>query len=205
MLSQRWQILKGKKISKVGEEQGKRGNVEGLPTQNDKPGGRVQEKVVMEPVELSLFSSVPICHIPLFISINYLKKSGCLLNINRNHSPMVHLIMRPHTELRLDAAHHCLGQPASNPSSRPAPAPTLAHRLQARRGLKEESVRYEAADPTAPTGLLDKWAARCCQSAWGQSQVYTSTKRNVRDLTERGCCRGSRFYMKHDTDPFTLA
>lgn len=28
-----------KKISKVEEEQGKRGNVEGLPTQNDKPWG----------------------------------------------------------------------------------------------------------------------------------------------------------------------
>lgn len=28
------------------------------------------------------------------------KKGGCLLSINRNHSPMVLLIMRPHTELR---------------------------------------------------------------------------------------------------------
>lgn len=42
------------------------------------------------------------------------QKSGCLLSINRNHSPVVYLIMRPHTELTLDAAHHCLGQPASN-------------------------------------------------------------------------------------------
>lgn len=39
---------------------------------------------------------------------------------------MVHLIMRPHTEPKLDAAHHCLGQPASNPSSRPTPTPTLS-------------------------------------------------------------------------------
>lgn len=65
-------------------------------------------------MELLLPCSVPICHIPLFISINYHKKSGCLLSINRNHSPVVYLIMRPHTELTLDAAHHCLGQPASN-------------------------------------------------------------------------------------------
>lgn len=82
------------------------------------------------------------------------QKSGCLLSINRNHSPMVHLIMRPHTELRLDAAHHCLGQPAS--SSRPTPTPTPAHRLQASWGLKEEGARCEAADPPAPTGLLNE-------------------------------------------------
>lgn len=39
------------------------------------------------------------------------QKHCCLLSINRNHSPMVHLIMRPHTEQRLAAAHRCLGQP----------------------------------------------------------------------------------------------
>ncbi len=91
--------------------------------------------------------------------------------------------MRPHTELRLDAAHHCLGQPAS--SSRPTPTPTPAHRLQASWGLKEEGARCEAADPRAPTGLLNEWAARCRQSAWGQSQVYTSTKRNIRETSQR--------------------
>lgn len=74
------------------------------------------------------------------------KKSGCLLSINRNHSPMVHLIMRPHTEPWLDAAHRFLGQPALNFSSRPTPTAAPTHRLEASGGLKEEGVLKEAAD-----------------------------------------------------------
>lgn len=64
---------------------------------------------------------------------------------------------------------------------RTSPSPQAAGKLRAR----EEGARWEAADPPAPTGLLNEWAASCCASAWGQSQVYTSTKRNIRDLTVR--------------------
>lgn len=35
------------------------------------------------------------------------QKRGCLLSINRNHSPVVHLIMRPHTEFSKMRPQHC--------------------------------------------------------------------------------------------------
>lgn len=135
----------------------------------------------MEPMELLLPYSVPICHIPLFISINYPpppQKTVCLLSINRNHSPMEHLIMRPHTELRLRAAHYCLGRPASNPSSRSLSTPPPPTAGEQRTG----GGRCEA--ETAPKGLLNEEAARCRQSAWGRSQVHASTKGNITGLTE---------------------
>lgn len=47
--------------------------MERLHTLYDKPLGNIGE-VVMEPMELPLPCSVPICYIPLFISINYHKK-----------------------------------------------------------------------------------------------------------------------------------
>lgn len=185
---------KKKKFSEVEEEEGEGGKVEGLPKQNDKPLGNIVEGGDGANGAAAPLLSANLPHSSIY-KHQLPQKSGCLLSINRNHSPMVHLIMRPHTELRLDAAHHCLGQPASHPCSRPTPAPTPAHGLQASWGLKEEGARCEGADPPAPTGLLDEWAARCRQSAWGQSQVCTSTKRNVRDLTARDYYRGSRFFF----------
>ena len=106
-----------------GEELGRK--VKGLPTQNDKPLRNIGEGG-----DGGNGAGAPLLSANLLHSSIYKhqlpQKSGCLLSINRNHSPMVHLIMRPHTEPKLDAAHHCLGQPASNPSSRPTPAPTLS-------------------------------------------------------------------------------
>lgn len=71
------------------------------------------------------------------------QKSGCLLSINRNHSPMVHLIMRPHTEPWFDAAHRCLGQRVVPDPPPQQPEPTDWRRTK---GLKEEGVLKEAAD-----------------------------------------------------------
>lgn len=65
--------------------------------------------------------------------------------------------------------------------------------------LKEEGARYKAADPLAPKGLQNEWAARCSQSARGQSQVYASTKGNIkRPHSERLLQRGHILlpYMK---------
>lgn len=121
-----------KKSSEEEEEEveGEEGKVEGLPTQNDKPVGNIGEGGDGASGAAAPLLSANLPHSSIY-KHQLPQKSGCLLSINRNHSPMVHLIMRPHTEPRLDAAHHCLGQPASNPSSRPTPAPTPAHRLQA--------------------------------------------------------------------------
>ncbi|TNN52959.1 hypothetical protein EYF80_036824 [Liparis tanakae] len=68
---------------------------------------------------------------------------------------MVHLIMRPHTEPRLDADLHCLGQPASNPGSR-SPPPRTDPSPQPAEDRRKEGARYEAADPPAPAGLLNR-------------------------------------------------
>lgn len=154
--SQKTDRKKSSEAEEVVEGEEKGGKVEGLPTTpNDKPLGNIGESG-----DGANRAAAPLLGANLLHSSIYKhqlpQKSGCLLSINRNHSPMVHLIMRPHTELRLDAAHHCLGQPASNPGSRPTPAPTPAHRLQASHGLKEEGARCEAADPPAPTGLLNE-------------------------------------------------
>lgn len=121
---------KKKKFSEVEEEEGEGGKVEGLPTQNDKPLGNIGEGGDGANGAAAPLLSANLPHSSIY-KHQLPQKSGCLLSINRNHSPMVHLIMRPHTELRLDAAHHCLGQPASHPCSRPTPAPTPAHGLQA--------------------------------------------------------------------------
>lgn len=141
--------------------------------------------------------SGPICHIPPFISVNYHKKKAS----RKITPPAVHLIMRPHTEL-LDAAHHCSGQPDSNPhfhtqptlSPPTPPAATPACRVQASWQLTVEGGWCAAVDPPAPLGLAGRTSG-----SMGSEPGLNINKRNVRDLT----VRGSAFflpYMKHHTD-----
>lgn len=83
--------------------------------------------------------SGPIWHIPLFISINYHKKRAS----RKITPPVVHLIMRPHTEL-LDAAHHCSGQPDSNPHfhTQPTLPPSSNPSLQSVSELTADGGRW---------------------------------------------------------------
>lgn len=200
-----WGRRGGRGGGRGGNEEG--GEVEGLLKLKAEPSGNIGEggDGASETATPLLSANLP--HSSIY-KHQLPQKSGCLLSINRNHSPMVHLIMRPHTEPSLDAAHHSSGQPAPNSRSRPTPTTAPAHRLQASWGLKEEGAWYEAADPLAPTGLLNEWAARCRWSAWGLSQVYASTKRKYqRPHRERLLLRGQILLpdIKHYTYQFTVA
>lgn len=159
----------------------------------------------MEPMKLPLPCSVSICHIPLFISINYHKKvAGCEVSTE----------ITSHGASDNETSHRAepwCGSPLFRLASFKPQFQTHPHTSpspQTAGKLKEEGARYKAADPPAPTGLQNEWAARCRQSARGHSQVYASTKGNIkRPHSERLLQRGQILlpYMKHYTDQFTVA
>lgn len=116
------------------EEEEEGGEVAGLHMPNDKPLGNIGEggDGASEAAALLLGANLP--HSSIY-KHQLPQKSGCLLSIKRNHSPMAHLIMRPHTEPGLDAASPLFGPASFNPlvpdSPPHQPPPPPAHRLRA--------------------------------------------------------------------------
>lgn len=103
--------------------------------------------------------SGPICHIPPFISVNYHKKKAS----RKITPPAVHLIMRPHTEL-LDAAHHCSGQPDSNPHFHTQPTLSPPHPPSSNPSLQS------ASELTADGG---RWMVRSGGSSGSTGSSWT--------------------------------
>lgn len=116
-----------KKGNSEAEQEGEGGEVAGLTAPSDKPLGNMGEG---GDGACEAAAALPAANLPHSSIYKHQlpQKSGCVLSINRNHSPMVHLIMRPHTEPGLDAAHRCLGPASFNctvPDSPPhQPQPT---------------------------------------------------------------------------------